>query len=80
MGDYEKALTTLRENLKLAEEQRNKAQEQVRSLDTQKLKQMEDLDSQLKEKESEWESEMQTKVDDYEKELKEQWEKSQETI
>lgn len=25
VGDYDKALTTLRENLKLAEEQRNKA-------------------------------------------------------
>ena len=58
IGDLEKSNLSLKENLKIAEEQRNKAQEQARSLDTEKLKQMEDLDQHLKDKESEWESEL----------------------
>ena len=44
VGDYQKEIQMLKENLQSTEEQRNKGQDVIKNLDSQKLKLMEESD------------------------------------
>lgn len=64
--DYQKEISQLREQLGQSEEQRNRAMDTVRNLDTQKIKLYEESQQQAKAKQLELEREIEEKSRDYE--------------
>lgn len=64
--DYQKEVVQLRDQLTSSEEQKNRALEAVKNLDTQKIKLFEESEERAKQKQYELEREIEEKCRDYE--------------
>ena len=80
VGDFEKEILALREQLNQSEEAKMKAQDLVKNLDAQKIRILEDNENRHKERETYLEKELEEKNRDFEVSFKEIQEKSEEQL
>lgn len=69
--DFETEVATLRDQLKISEEQRIKAQDLIKNLDAEKIKLMEDSEGRYKLRLIELESEIEEKTREYDENIQE---------